>query len=146
MGGAAVEAASFGQYIGALRRYEPQLLKHKNRLISFGQKAPGKFVKAMQLELDQMENAAERASNLMKTLGHRDRLMILCQLLDGEKSVGQLAEALGLQQSPLSQHLARMRKERLVTTRRESQTIYYSLANRDVTKVIGVLYELYCNP
>ncbi len=100
----------------------------------------------MQLELDQMENAAERASNLMKTLGHRDRLMILCQLVDGEKSVGQLAEALGLQQSPLSQHLARMRKERLVTTRRESQSIYYSLANRDVTKVIGVLYELYCKP
>lgn len=98
----------------------------------------------MNLELDQMEDAAERASKLMKTLGHRDRLMILCQLVDGEKSVGQIAEALDLQQSPLSQHLARMRKEGLVKTRRESQTIYYSLAKQDVTKVIGVLYELYC--
>lgn len=98
----------------------------------------------MDLDLDQMENAAQRASELMKTLGHRDRLMILCQLADGEKSVGQVADALGLQQSPLSQHLARMRREGLVTTRRESQTIYYSLAKDDVTKVIGVLYELYC--
>ena len=101
-------------------------------------------MKSLGLELDQMENAAERASMLMKTLGHRDRLMILCQLVDGEKSVGKIAEALGLQQSPLSQHLARMREERLVTTRRESQTIYYKLAKDDVTKVIEVLYEIYC--
>ena len=98
----------------------------------------------MDLELDQMENAAERASKLMKTLGHRDRLMVLCQLANGEKSVGQIADVLSLQQSPLSQHLARMRKEGLVKTRRESQNIYYSLAQQDVIKVIAVLYELYC--
>ncbi len=100
----------------------------------------------MDIELDEMESAAESASKLMKTLGHRDRLMVLCQLVNGEKSVGEIAEALSLQQSPLSQHLARMRKEGLVKTRRESQTIYYSLAKDDVTKVIGVLYELYCKP
>ena len=95
---------------------------------------------------NEMEDAAEQASRLMKTLGHRDRLMILCQLVDGEKSVGQIADLLDLQQSPLSQHLARMRKEGLVRTRRESQNIFYSLAKADVARVIGVLYEIYCNP
>lgn len=99
----------------------------------------------MELELEEMEAAADRASKLMKTLGHRDRLMILCQLAEEEKSVGEIADLLGIRQSPLSQHLARMRNEGLVKTRRESQTIYYSLANNDVTKVIEVLYEIYCH-
>ncbi|NNF66666.1 MAG: helix-turn-helix transcriptional regulator [Gammaproteobacteria bacterium] len=99
----------------------------------------------MELELEEMEAAADRASKLMKTLGHRDRLMILCQLAEEEKSVGEIAEQLGIRQSPLSQHLARMRNEGLVKTRRESQTIYYSLANSDVTKVIEVLYDIYCH-
>lgn len=99
----------------------------------------------MELELEEMEAAADRASKLMKTLGHRDRLMILCQLAEEEKSVGEMADLLGIRQSPLSQHLARMRSEGLVKTRRESQTIYYSLANNDVTKVIEVLYDIYCH-
>lgn len=99
----------------------------------------------MDLEPEEMEAAAGRASQLMKTLGHRDRLMVLCQLAEGEKSVGEIGELLGIEQSPLSQHLARMRKEGLVKTRRESQTIFYSLASEDVAKVIGVLYEIYCH-
>lgn len=97
-----------------------------------------------EMNLDQMAQSADRASALMKTLGHRDRLMILCQLADGEKSVGQVADLLEIPQSPLSQHLSRMRKEGLVETRREAQTIYYSLKSGEASRIVEVLYELFC--
>lgn len=93
----------------------------------------------------QMVRAASRASELMKTLGHKDRLMILCHLVPGEKSVGELAQLLNISQSPLSQHLARMRQEELVKTRREAQTIYYSIACPDAARMVEVLHELYCS-
>ena len=96
------------------------------------------------IDLDEMGKSADRASALMKTLGHRDRLMILCQLADGEKSVGQIADLLEISQSPLSQHLSRMRKEGLVDTRREAQTIYYSLKSGEASRIVEVLYELFC--
>src|SRR5210317_416545 len=96
------------------------------------------------IDLDQMAQSADRASALMKTLGHRDRLMILCHLADGEKSVGQIADLLEISQSPLSQHLSRMRKEGLVNTRREAQTIYYSLKSGEASRIVEVLYELFC--
>ena len=92
-----------------------------------------------------MAAAAARASELMKTLGHKDRLMVLCHLISGEKSVGQLAELLAIPQSPLSQHLARMRKEQLVTTRREAQTIYYSIASPEAARMVQLMHELYCS-
>ena len=98
------------------------------------------------LDLDQMAQSAHRASSLMKTLGHKDRLMILCHLADGEKSVGQIADLLQLSQSPLSQHLSRMRKEGLVNTRREAQTIFYSLKSGEASRIVKVLYELFCAP
>jgi DNA-binding transcriptional ArsR family regulator len=98
------------------------------------------------IDLKQMAQSADRASRLMKTLGHRDRLMILCHLADGEKSVGQIADLLEISQSPLSQHLSRMRKEELVDTRREAQTIYYSLKSGEASKIVEVLYELFCAP
>ena len=98
------------------------------------------------MNLEQMAQSADRASALMKTLGHKDRLMILCQLADGEKSVGQIADLLEISQSPLSQHLSRMRKEGLVETRREAQTIYYSLKSGEASRIVEVLYELYCEP
>jgi ArsR family transcriptional regulator len=91
-----------------------------------------------------MANAAQQASELMKTLGHKDRLMVLCHLSGGEKSVGELASLLHIPQSPLSQHLARMRKESLVTTRREAQTIYYSIASEEAARLVGLMHELYC--
>jgi DNA-binding transcriptional ArsR family regulator len=94
--------------------------------------------------LQKMERAAERASALMKTLGHSGRLMILCNLAEGERSVGDLAEELGLSQSSLSQHLARMRSEELVDTRREAQTVYYRLREGEVRSVIELLYNIYC--
>ena len=96
------------------------------------------------MDLEQMASSASRASSLMKTLGHKDRLMILCHLAGGEKSVGQIADLLEISQSPLSQHLSRMRKEGLVETRREAQTIYYSLQSGEASRIVEVLYELFC--
>ena len=95
-------------------------------------------------DLSQMEKAADKASALMKTLGHKGRLMVLCQLASGEKSVGELSEILDIPQSPLSQHLSRMRKEGLVETRRDAQTIFYSLKAVEAGKIIECLYGLYC--
>jgi len=99
-----------------------------------------------EINLQQMAMAADQASSLMKTLGHKDRLMILCLLADGEKSVGEIANLLEISQSPLSQHLSRMRKEELVDTRREGQTIYYSLKSGEASRIVEVLYELFCAP
>jgi len=99
-----------------------------------------------EIDLNQMAQSATRASALMKTLGHKDRLMILCHLAAGEKSVGQIAELLEIPQSPLSQHLSRMRKEGLVDTRREAQTIFYSLKSGEASRIVEVLYDLYCAP
>jgi len=91
-----------------------------------------------------MAEAAGQACELMKTLGHKDRLMVLCHLSTGEKSVGELAGLLDIPQSPLSQHLARMRKESLVKTRREAQTIYYSIASEEAARIVALMHELYC--
>lgn len=99
-----------------------------------------------EFDLEQMTAAADKASALMRTLGHKGRLMVLCQLASSEKSVGELSDSLGIPQSPLSQHLARMRKEGLVKTRREAQTIFYSLKADDAGKIIECLYGLYCAP
>ena len=92
-----------------------------------------------------MQASAATAADLLKLLGHPDRLMVLCQLKSGEQSVGELAENLGIKQSPLSQHLARMRREGVVTCRREAQNMYYSIAGREVEQLVTVLYELFCS-
>jgi len=99
----------------------------------------------VEIDARQMAVAADKASELMKTLGHKDRLMVLCHLASGEKSVGELARLLDIPQSPLSQHLARMRKESLVKTRREAQSIYYSIASEEAARIVGVMHELYCS-
>ena len=96
------------------------------------------------MDLEKMRSSAKTATDMLKLLGHPDRLMVLCQLKNGEQSVGQLAANLDINQSPLSQHLARMRHEGVVTSRREAQTRYYSLAGKEVEQLITVLYELYC--
>ncbi|KAA1189463.1 winged helix-turn-helix transcriptional regulator [Pseudohalioglobus sediminis] len=96
------------------------------------------------MDLDKMKESARTATDMLKLLGHPDRLMILCQLKAGEHSVGQLAEKLDIKQSPLSQHLARMRLEGVVTRRREAQTIYYSIAGEEAIRLISVIYDLYC--
>jgi DNA-binding transcriptional ArsR family regulator len=107
-------------------------------------KGPVKMEQNGEMNFEQMAKSASRASSLMKTLGHKDRLMILCHLANGEKSVGEIANLLEISQSPLSQHLSRMRKEELVDTRREGQTIYYSLKSGEASRIVEVLYELFC--
>ena len=102
------------------------------------------MIEQMNIDARRMAAAAQKASELAKTLGHKDRLMVLCHLTSGEKSVGELAALLEIPQSPLSQHLARMRKENLVKTRREAQTIYYSIASREAAEFVGLMHTLYC--
>lgn len=96
------------------------------------------------LDLQQLQENARRASALLKAMSNEHRLMVLCQLLHGEKSVGQLERIVGLSQSALSQHLARLRRDDLVKTRRSAQTIYYSLKGEEASAVIATLYSLYC--
>lgn len=94
----------------------------------------------------EMEQAAAAASRLLKALANERRLMILCHLSESERSVGELERLVGLSQSALSQHLARLREDGLVKTRRAAQTIYYSLDGEAAPRIIAVLYELYCAP
>ncbi len=85
-----------------------------------------------------------RAAGLLKAMSSPHRLMVLCHLSDGERSVGELGALIGLGQSALSQHLARLRRERLVKTRRSHQTIYYSLDGEASQRVMKTLYDIYC--
>jgi len=94
--------------------------------------------------MEEMREHASDAAGLMNALGNESRLMILCMLAEEECSVGDLNAVIPLSQSALSQQLARLRREGLVTTRRESQTIYYSLQNGPAQKVINLLHDIYC--
>ena len=95
-------------------------------------------------DLDRMAASAMQAADFLKSLGHEQRLMILCHLASGEKSVGELEEVLGARQAAVSQQLARLRHEGLVSTRREGKTVYYSLGDERSQRIIGLLYELFC--
>ena len=96
------------------------------------------------MNLKDMRETAPRVSELMKVLSNEHRLMILCQLAEGEKSVGELAELLNVRQAALSQQLALLRKDGMVRTRRQAQNVFYSLAREDVRSLMGFLYETYC--
>ncbi|HMK89553.1 MAG TPA: metalloregulator ArsR/SmtB family transcription factor [Methylocystis sp.] len=98
-----------------------------------------------QLDLKALAPKAAEAERFLKALASGHRLMILCELQNGELSVTSLQQALGLSQSSLSQHLARLRADALVKTRRESQMIYYSLADEKASRTIRLVYELFCN-
>lgn len=89
---------------------------------------------------------ALKASNLLKAMSNERRLLILCSLAEGELSVGQMESMVDLSQSALSQHLARLRRDGLVETRRQAQTIYYSLKGDEARTVIQTLHDLYCKP
>jgi DNA-binding transcriptional ArsR family regulator len=100
------------------------------------------------LSLDKIEGSTAIAAELLKLLSNEKRLIILCRLYDGEKSVTELMEYVGLNQSALSQHLAILRMKNLVTTRRAKQTIFYSLADRsvrDLMQVLGQILKPDCN-
>ncbi|MFG1358791.1 ArsR/SmtB family transcription factor [Xanthobacter pseudotagetidis] len=97
-------------------------------------------------ELDQLMRNARKASDFLKALSHENRLLLLCLLAERERSVTELENILSLRQPTVSQQLARLRLDDLVTTRRDGKTIYYSLANDDVRRVISVIYSIYCEP
>jgi len=97
------------------------------------------------VNVEALHTSARRASTLLKSMGNPHRLVVLCQLLAGERSVGELERLVGLSQSALSQHLARLRRDGLVKTRRSAQTIYYSLAGEEASQVLATLYRLYCD-
>jgi DNA-binding transcriptional ArsR family regulator len=89
---------------------------------------------------------AETAAALLRAMGGKSRLLVLCNLVHGERSVGELQRIVGLSQSALSQHLAVLRRSKLVETRRETQTIYYRLAGGAASAVLETLHGLYCAP
>jgi len=94
----------------------------------------------------QMGASAIEAEELLKAMANRHRLMILCQLIGGERSVGELAELLQLRDSTVSQHLALLRRDDLVAPRREGQTIWYSIASESVRLLVETLYQIFCTP
>lgn len=98
----------------------------------------------MTYNLAELEKNAHRATTLLKAMSNPARLMVLCQLAEGEKSVGELVDAVGLSQSGLSQHLAVLRRENIVVTRRVGQTIYYSVASAEAGAIMRTLYDVFC--
>lgn len=95
------------------------------------------------MNIDQMRQCAPKAMALLKVMANENRLFILCNLLEGEASVNELAERVCLGQSALSQHLALLRKEGFVQTRKESQTVYYSLSSPNVKQMMMLLKDMY---
>ena len=96
------------------------------------------------MPLDDTFESAKRASKFLKSLANDNRLIILCMLAEGEKNVSELEEGLGIRQPTLSQQLARLREDNLVSTRRDSKHIYYSLASSEAEQMVGLLYNLFC--
>ena len=96
-------------------------------------------------EMERMMQSACEASNFLKAISHEGRLMILCHLSTGEKSVTELEELLSARQAAVSQQLSRLRTAGLVAPRREGKTIYYSLTDRRAVQILDVVYDLFCN-
>lgn len=97
------------------------------------------------MNISELEPQADKAAVLLKAMGNSRRLMILCNLLEGEKSAGALERLVGLRQSALSQHMAKLRGDGLVRARREGQSVYYALAAKGPREVIDLLRKLYCS-
>ncbi len=91
-----------------------------------------------------MRSHASEAARVLKALANEKRLLLLCQLVEGERSVGELNAGVDLSQSALSQHLAILRADGMVTTRREAQTIYYALADGPAQRILETLHGIYC--
>jgi DNA-binding transcriptional ArsR family regulator len=100
----------------------------------------------MKIKLADMFAAADDASLLLKALANRHRLIIVCQLIERERSVGELAALLNIRDSTVSQHLALLRKDGLVTARRDGQTIWYSIGSPQARELVRTLYRVYCAP
>lgn len=100
----------------------------------------------MKIQIDDMLVAADEASNLLKALANRHRLIIICQLSEKARSVGELAALLDIRDSTVSQHLAILRKDGLVTARRDGQTIWYSIVSTPARELVRTLNRVYCAP
>jgi len=100
----------------------------------------------MKIMADDMQSAAGAAEEMLKALANRHRLMILCQILESPRTVGDLAVALGLRVPAVSQHLAVLRRDKLVTARRDGQAIWYSVASSPARRLVETLYDIYCSP
>ena len=98
------------------------------------------------LDPQSLQRSAGRAGRLMKSLANPDRLMLLCQLAQGEASVGELGAALGIGQPTLSQQLTVLRRERLVRTRREGRRVVYAVRSREALQVLHAVHAAYCAP
>lgn len=98
------------------------------------------------IDLDAMRAGAQQACALMKVLANPDRLLLLCELAEGERNVGELEQALGIVQPTLSQQLAVLRTEGLVSTRRDGKNIYYQIASTQALALMQVLYTQFCTP
>jgi ArsR family transcriptional regulator, virulence genes transcriptional regulator len=98
----------------------------------------------MKIQIADMLAAADEASELLKALANRHRLIIICQLIEQERSVGELAALLKIRGSTVSQHLALLRKDGLVTARRDGQTIWYSIGSPQARELVRTLYRVYC--
>ena len=96
-------------------------------------------------DMDALMEQARRASDFLKAFSHQARLVILCLLSEGEKTVGELAQILNLRQPAVSQQLARLRADGLVETRRNGKNMYYSLARPEVREIIAVLHRVFCD-
>lgn len=96
--------------------------------------------------MEDMMTRARAASDFLKAIAHENRLLILCMLVDGEKSVRDLEVLLEMRQPSVSQQLARLRADDLVATRRDGKTIYYSLASDKARELVSVLYNMFCKP
>ena len=96
--------------------------------------------------MGELQRSARRAAPLLKAMSNPARLVILCQLAEGERSVGELEEEVGLSQSGISQHLAVLRREHVVATRRDKQTVFYSLASAEVVALMATLHKVFCKP
>lgn len=96
------------------------------------------------MDLERLQQNAGRASELLQAMSNPHRLLILCHLSNGEKCVSELEKEIGLSQSALSQHLALLRRENLVETRRECHSVFYSLSGREAVTMINTLYGIYC--
>ena len=96
--------------------------------------------------MGELQRSARRAAPLLKAMSNPSRLVILCQLCEGERSVGELEDEVGISQSGISQHLAILRREHVVATRRDRQTVFYSLASEEVAALMATMHRVFCKP
>ncbi len=100
----------------------------------------------MKINIENVVTAVDQACGMLKALANRHRLIIICQLIEREQSVGDLAALLGIRDSTVSQHLAVLRRDGLVAARRDRQTIWYSIASPRARELVRMLYRIYCTP